>query len=400
MIRFARLILRLGALLALSVAGLVVFFWVQHDRAVIFPAPTGPYGVGRIEYDWLDPSRLDTFAPAHQKRKLPVWIWYPADPLGKGEPAPYLPAAWRRARADGGLGAFLTQNLATVYPHAQHHVSLSARQQRYPVLVMQPGLGPLLADYTALAEELASHGYIVVGSTPPYSAGVVVFKNGQVVRGTSAGNVPETATPAEAKRVLGQLIKVWAADDRFVLDQLAKLNTAPPDTLFAGRLDLQAVGLLGHSFGGATAAEVCHLDARCKAGVDLDGYPYGDVVQMGLKQPFMFVWSEPEPTDAGWQQAMRDAGAIYARLGHGGYQLTVKGTKHFNFSDYALRFSPILKMQGGLGAIDGQRGLTITETYVRAFFDKYLKHAYLNHTGAPLLTGSVNPYPEVRLESR
>ena len=401
MIRFARLVLWSAVLLALSVVGLVIFLRVRHSRAVILPTPTGPYGVGRMEYDWVDTSRVDTFAaPARQKRKLPVWIWYPADPSAKGEPAPYLPPAWLRARADRGLGTFLTRNLAAVYSHAHHHVSLSAQQRRYPVLVMQPGLGPLLADYTALAEELASRGYIVVGSTPPYSASVVAFRDGQVVRGTSAGNVPDTATPTEAKRVLGQLIKVWAADDRFILDQLTRLNLASPNTIFTGRLDLRAIGLLGHSFGGATAAEVCHLDARCKAGVDLDGYPYGDVVQTGLKQPFMFVWSEPEPRDAGWQQAMRDVRAIYTRLKHGGYQLTIRGTRHFNFSDYALMFSPVLKMQGGMGTIDGQRGLTITEDYVRAFFDTYLKHTYLKHLKAPLLTGSVTRYPEVKLESR
>ena len=394
--RFARLVLWSAVLLALSVVGLVVFLWVEHNRAVTLPIPTGPYGVGRVKYDWVDESRIDTLAaPSRQKRKLPVWIWYPADPSAKGDPAPYLPPAWLRARADGGVGALLTQNLTAVRPHAHHHVPLATRQPRYPVLVMQPGLGPLLSDYTALAEELASHGYVVVGSTPPYSASVVVFKDGRVVRGTAAGNVPETATPAEAKVVLEHLINVWAADDRFVLDQLERLNTAPPNTMFTGRLDLQAIGLLGHSFGGATAAEVCHLDLRCKAGVDLDGYPYGEVAQTGLKQPFMFIWSEPDKTDEAWQQAMRTTQTIYARLNHGGYQLTISGTRHFNFSDYALIFAPVLKIQGGLGTIDGQRGLTIAEDYVRAFFDTYLKHA-----SAPLLAGSAGNYPEVQLESR
>ena len=389
-----RLALGVVTLLILGFVGLLVFLWLRHNRIVTLPTPTGPYRVGRIEYDWTDNSRIDPFAAStRQKRKLPVWFWYPADASAKGEPAPYLPPAWARARAPGGVGTFLTQNLAAVQPHARHHVPLAAKQRRYPVLVMQPGLGPLLSDYTALAEDLASHGYVVVGSTPPYSSSVVVFKNGQVVRGTPAGNVPETATPEEAKRVLGHLIKVWAADDRFILDRLERLD-AIPNTIFTGRLDLQAVGLMGHSFGGATAAEVCHLDTRCKAGVDLDGYPYGDVIQTGLKQPFMFVWSEPGKADASWQRAMHDVQAIYGRL-ELGYQLTIAGTRHFNFSDYALMFSPVLRMQDGVGAIDGQRGLSITEAYVRAFFGTYLKH--LN---APLLAGSIRRYPEVTLESR
>jgi predicted dienelactone hydrolase len=396
--RFVRLGLWLAALSVLSAFGLFGVLWVQHNHIVTLPTPTGPYGVGRIEYDWVDESRIDPFAaPDGPKRELPVWIWYPTDPSAQGEPAPYLPPAWLRAREqDMGAGAFLTQNLAAVRVHAQHHVPIASQQHRYPVLVIQPGLGPLLSDYTALAEELASQGYIVVGSTPTYSASVVVFADGRVVHGTPAANVPETASPAEAKRVLDQLITVWAADDQFVLDQLERLNAADSASMFAGRLDMQAVGVFGHSFGGAAAAEVCRRDARFKAGVDLDGYPYGEVVQASLDQPFMFIWSEPPAsTDEGWQQASRDASAIYAHLSHSGYQLMIKGTRHFNFSDYALVFAPILKMQDGLGAMDGQRGLTIAEAYVRAFFDKYLKHM-----DAPLLAGSASGYPEVQFESR
>jgi predicted dienelactone hydrolase len=400
--RFARLARWFVAVLVLSGVGLVGVRWLRHNHVVTLPTPTGPYGVGRIEFDWVDESRIDPLAaPAGLKRELPVWIWYPTDPSAKGEPAPYLPRAWRQARKpDSAIEAFLasllTQDLAHVHGHAQHHVPISPQQPRYPVLVIQPGLGPLLSDYTTLAEELASHGYIVVGSTPPYSASVVVFNDGRIVHGTPAGNVPDGASPAEAKRILDQLIAVWAADDEFILDQLERLNAADGVSMFAGRLDTQAIGVFGHSFGGATAAEVCRLDARCQAGIDLDGYPYGDVVQMGLDQPFMFVWSEPAAsTDEGWQQASREARGILAHLDHGGYQLTIRGTRHFNFSDYALLFAPVIKMKGGLGAIDGQHGLTIIEAYTRAFFDKYLKHA-----DAPLLAGSASLYPEVQFESR
>ena len=58
-------------------------------------------------------------------------------------------------------------------------------------------------------------------------------------------------------------------------------------------MNLQSVGVFGHSFGGAAAAEICHLDDRFKAGIDLDGDPYGDVIKTGLNQPFMFILSEP-----------------------------------------------------------------------------------------------------------
>ena len=72
------------------------------------------------------------------------------------------------------------------------------------------------------------------------------------------------------------------------------------------------------------------------------------------------------------------------------YHLGVKGTEHFNFSDYAVYFSPARAL-GLLGPIDGVRGLQITRTYVRAFFD-----TYLNKTPSPLLWGPTSDYPEVQ----
>jgi predicted dienelactone hydrolase len=293
--RLKRILLRSFGLSVLGVLALLgVLTWLRN-REVVLPSPGGPYPVGRLEYDWVDTSRVDPLdADPQGPRKLNVWIWYPGERSSSfTSPAPYLPPAWIVAREHlSGVGALLMQNLAKVRAHSTSQLPLASAQASYPVLIMQPGLGPVLPDYTTLCEALARYGYIVVGSTPTGSASVVVFKDGQVAYGTPQGNVPETATITDTQRMLGDLIQVWAADDRFVLDQVVHLNAADPEGRFTGCIDLDAVGVMGHSFGGATAAQFCRLDARCKAGVDLDGYPYGDVIQVGLRQPFVFLWSE------------------------------------------------------------------------------------------------------------
>src|SRR5207249_12323590 len=61
---------------------------------------------------------------------------------------------------------------------------------------------------------------------------------------------------------------------------------------FTGRLDMSRVGVFGHSLGGATAAQFCHDDSRCKAGIDVDGAPLGSVIRDGIPRPFMFLLSE------------------------------------------------------------------------------------------------------------
>src|SRR5262245_20682086 len=188
----------LGGILALGI------LWWRHNREVILPLPDGPYPVGRVEYDWTDTDRFDpTGTGAQQHRTLNVWIWYPADRDALlSQRAPYLPDAWLAAREqDIHVGSLLTQNQAHVSGHSLAHPPLASDQATYPLVIMQPGLGPLLADYTTLAESLASHGYIVAGSTPTGSASVVVFNSGQVVPGTPQGNVAETATISETQRV-------------------------------------------------------------------------------------------------------------------------------------------------------------------------------------------------------
>src|SRR5581483_379646 len=144
--------------------------------------------------------------------------------------------------------------------------------------------GALALDYTTLAEDLASDGYVVAASDSPYSTVVVVYDDGRVAERRRAGNAGESAPLVEQARVANNILGTWVGDDRFVLDRLAQLNASGP---FRGRLDLRAVGAIGHSFGGATAAEFCHEDARCRAAIDVDGIPFGPVVRERVDRPLM-----------------------------------------------------------------------------------------------------------------
>src|SRR5258707_3867304 len=162
---------------------------------------------------------------------------------------------------------------------------LATDAARYPVLIFEPGLGNIPTQYTTLLEDLASHGYIIFAITPTYSSDVVVFPDGRVVKATPAGKLDTNANPQTAAN---QLVMVWSKDVNFVMNQLDRLNMTPGN-MFSGHLDLARLGVFGHSFGGATAAQVCHMDARCKAGINIDGDLAGDVVQTGLTKPFMVI---------------------------------------------------------------------------------------------------------------
>jgi predicted dienelactone hydrolase len=175
------------------------------------------------------------------------------------------------------------------------------------------------------------------------------------------------------------------------MNRLEQLD-ATPGTMWSQRLDLARLGVFGHSFGGATAAQVCQMDARCKAGIDIDGDLFGSVVQTGLVKPFLVIQSDMGScSDASCRSFQHEIGAILRTVPQGSrYSISITGTKHFNFTDYAVTFSP-LRALGLLGSIEGARGLEITCAYVAAFFD-----TYLNNMPSPLLAGGAHTYPEVQ----
>src|SRR5262245_7274830 len=97
--RLIKIAAGLVVLAVLALAGLMFTMRWLHGRPVTLPAPAGPHAVGRVEFDWVDLSRAETFGPGRDgKRELDVWVWYPADNPTGAAPAPYLPAAWRAAR--------------------------------------------------------------------------------------------------------------------------------------------------------------------------------------------------------------------------------------------------------------------------------------------------------------
>jgi predicted dienelactone hydrolase len=390
----------LAALVVLAItaiAAILGLLRLEHGFAVELPGPTGPFAVGRAMYDWVDNTRTDNLAPVSgQKRELIIWIWYPAAVKTPAQTAEYQPAPWRAAvvNAQGALmSKFFTRDEALVRAHSVAGADISPAQRTYPVVFMKSGIGALATDYTTLAEDLASHGFVVAGSDSPYSTFVVVFADGRIAKRTPSGNPPEDLDEPARQRVASELVKVWSADTRFELDQLERLNSADPSGKLSGRLDLGSVGVFGHSFGGATAAQFCHDDTRCKAGIDMDGQPFGSVIQESLAQPFLYLMSDHS------NEKSEDSRQILANIqsicdsDKGGCQVaTVRGARHFNFSDQALLKDRYLgRLAGMLGPVDERRGLAIATACVHTFFDIHLKNA-----AAERLSNLSQEYPEIR----
>ena len=394
----------LGVLGVLGIASLFAFVWLEHRSAVTLPAPTGSFAVGRAIQDWTDPLTLDTLAPVPEtKRELLVWIWYPSSAAQSAVKDDYLPARLR-PKADtsnhANIWTLLTRDVSKVHGHSVADADVSPQQPSYPVVIIRAGASSGVLNYSTLAEDLASHGYVVVGFDAPYRTSRVVFPDGRMMGRTEQNN-PETCVVPnrdEMERCVSRVMTAWNGDIAFVLDRLARLNASDSARKFTGRLDMTRVGILGHSLGGAVAAQFCHDDARCKAGINIDGAPHGSVVKAGLRQPFMFLLSDHgAASDPASVQIVSDIRSIYDRIPADRRLLvTIHGAFHYVFSDDGAVMKSsvvrgVLRVLGRLG-MSGRRQLAVTAYCVRTFFDTYLKGE-----GALGSTIASPAYPEIRI---
>lgn len=396
----------IAALAMLGVFGVLALFGslrLEHRIAVTLPAPTGPFAVGRVLYDWTDDQTLDLLARVPgTKRELLVWIWYPAAAGPSATTDDYMPPRMRVAmERDRGMliSKFLTRDLSKVHAHSLRDADVSPQERSYPVVIMRAGASAEVVNYSTVAEDLASYGYAVVAFDAPYRTNLVAFPDGRVMtRGPE--NNPELCaekTGQEQSRCAERVLSAWTADIAFVLDRLQGISSSASGK-FAGRLDMTRVGVFGHSFGGATAAEFCHEDSQCKAGIDIDGAPFGSVIQTGIDRPFMFLMSDhSHELDPESNQIITNIHSIYDRLpADGRLLIAIRGANHFLFSDDGALLKSHIVLRAfrvfGVVGIDGRRQLAITTYCVRTFFDTYLKSTSTSRVklSSPL-------YPEIEV---
>jgi dienelactone hydrolase len=380
-------LLGLAALISVFLLVLLAMFGylqIESRQTVTLPAPTGPYQVGRTIYEWTDQARPDPFSPQGQSpRELSVWAWYPARSPRGARHAAYLPSVWQRAFQGDD---FMHTRADAVTTHSWEDVPVANAEDPFSVLVFMPGFGRVAADYTTLAEDLASQGYVVFAINPTYLSDEVVLGHGRVVPANA--QVAETIDNARAREPVGaRVTEVEAADLRFTLDQAQVLDRASGGR-FAGRLDTSRIGFFGHSIGGSSATRACELDPRCMGAVNLDGAVFGPVVTEGIHKPYLFLGEDPSLSatpKAELQGVVRGAATGEAHL------LTMSGAGHMNFSDMGVmyRFPP--DQLGLIGPIAGVRALTIAAAYLSAFFGSRLRGPSSPHLSDP------SPYAEIRV---
>ncbi|MFG2642726.1 alpha/beta hydrolase family protein [Streptomyces sp. NPDC048370] len=358
-----------------------------RDLVLRLPAPTGPYRIGATTLHLVDPSRNDPWEPAIGVREVMVTVLHPARTVRGYPRAPQL------TPGEAGLFTFLAPAVhglpaagvdwAATLTHT--HPGAPVAPGPWPVLLYSPGGGEARTMGTLLAEELASHGWVVVTVDHPGDASQVEFPGARPGRDTVRRTVFVGPPDAEQFRTM---IDTRLADIRFVLDRLEALEEP------LGRaLDLGRVGIYGHSAGGTAAAQTLYDDRRIAAAVNLEGHldqvdgTLFPVARYGVDRPLLLLGTD------GFRDARLDRswGAMLAHPGGRTRRRQLDHADHLVFTDYAA-LVPQLQAAGLttaadrvrlVGAIEPEAAVRAVRRQVRSFFGRPGHFSHPGHPGRP-----------------
>lgn len=309
---------------------------------------TGEYPVGTKTYTLTDESRKEDFTKEDDNRNITTQFWYPLDQSGQKD---------------------------------------VAVEGKFPLVIFSHGaFGYRMSNYSTF-QELASNGYIVCSIDHTYHAFMTKQENGEtILANMEFMNNAMKAQNGELSVVktyaLGQeWMKLRTADMAFVLETIKKMTTSSnADPMFQS-IDLENIGVFGHSLGGATSAQIGREDESVDAVIVIDGTMLGEitglengkelVTNIPYPKPIMNIYNESHYQDAllnkeSYANMMANKNALDS------YEVIINGSGHINFTDLPI-ISPSLSKLLGTGDVNARYCIETTNKVILEFFNQYLK---------------------------
>jgi predicted dienelactone hydrolase len=287
MMRALKLIFRaVAAVVAIVLLVFVVRMWLTEPRPPAAGSESarrlepGPFEVGSIDHTFIDatrPTMANGGVPASSKRELVATIWYPL-----------------------------------------------ADDSAHPLAVYSHGFMSLRIGGAYLAEDLASHGYVVVSADFPLTN---FFAPG-------GPNVDDGVNqPADVEVMIDHVLE-WDASER----------------PFKGIIDRDRIGVFGVSLGGLTSTLVAYhpklRDPRVRAAISIAGPMILFSEKFFARSDVAFLMI------GGTSDAMVDYdhnAALVPQLVPGGELVTVRGGTHAGFSNFASGVMRVLGNPDDIG---------------------------------------------------
>lgn len=225
--------------------------------------------IGRVIRLLEDTERKETLIQCNENRKVIISFYYPIDENWK-EDGQALYMKLYRPREDEFINRFKEivplendrekiKFLKKITTNIYNDAPISKKQVAYPIIIQSTGLGAPRDYMTFNIEKLVSEGYVVFTISHTYDSMLATLPNGEILE-----PLKKELTQDEKKK----LIDIRKDDILFVLNKLEQLNNE--DDVIKNKLDLQRIGVVGYSLGGAAVFKASQCDSRIKTIVLFD----------------------------------------------------------------------------------------------------------------------------------
>lgn len=368
-----------------------IIAWVLPLALPVFtlPEPRGNYVVGTQTIHVKTERPEEITKDPIDKREFLCKIWYPSEADVSGlDGESYLDPAGREGFATKyGLPANALSYLDYVDTYVYPEIPVA--EGKFPILLFSHGYGSKATGYYALLTEIASQGYIIINMNHTYESLGATFPDGSkkyfdyqyqqermawdaelmdpMIKAFDEGMEFEKRHPIVLPAIRNYQEKEvqagWAEDLVHVLDLLEQWNT---EGFLKNKLDLDKIGIFGHSVGGGTAGRVAMQDGRIKAAANLDGIQWGAKIDTVYHLPYLFI-------SADWPAEHHDINShIYLKKSSDYfYEAKLLNSGHPNFMD--IPFMVTIQAVSQSGDIDPALGTEITTQLLTTFFDRHLR---------------------------
>ena len=357
--RGSKWLLGMGGFLVLSSLSLNAIF--PTDSVAI---PSGPFKIGTQTFELTDENRTEAYSDSMDSpRKIKVQVWYPTDNVENLNRVKWISEGktlTRQLAKSMHAPYFLLDHLADIDSNSYEDALISKAFESYPVVVISHGWKGFRELHTDYAEALASNAYIAISIDHTYGSQYVSFENGEEAF-LNKDALPSIVSPSQFNDHANQLATTYGDDVKLVLDDLPNLKL---------NLDLNRIGLLGHSTGGGGDVYASTTDKRVKALLGFDAWVNPlkpETLKKGLSMPALFVRSEQ------WGKGPNNKAldTIIKNSDQSSF-LQMDETKHVDFS-MSYMISPILEHVGFIGKLGGEQSSEIQKRLILDFFNQTLK---------------------------
>jgi hypothetical protein len=378
-----------------------VFLVINIGLLILFPYNKmpkidGEYNVGTISFDAVDVNRLEGYGNSPgSSRKIRLQFWYPAENVDGAKKDFWLSDGIDVARlipAIAGGPGFIFEYIARIKSNSYKNAPILQQQNTYPIVVMSHGWRGFRNLHSDLGELLASNGFIAVSIDHTFGSLGIVFDDGSVIPLDT--NALPPGVDEDFASAANTLVKTYSLDAKLVLDLLGQLNEGKPEhttilnpKFFINCIDLNSIGMFGHSTGGGGVTRLAINDERVSSVFALDPWvePIDSaILNQGLATSSIFLRSEQWAGRKNNEhlQIIANSPSTVTDM----YQLN--GATHEDFTMLYM-FEPASKLIGFAGTLDSRRSGEIQRNFILNFFNITLKGSGESYSSL------ANKYPEV-----